>query len=49
MKICPMCGSKNLKYMPWLGEIYKKVAKKASQGGDELGEAGGEFSGALIL
>ena len=23
MKICPMCGSKNLKYMPWLGEIYE--------------------------
>lgn len=22
MKSCPCCGSKNLNYMPWLGEIY---------------------------
>lgn len=22
MKICPQCGSKNLNYVPWLGEIY---------------------------
>ena len=22
MKFCPRCGSKDLKYMPWLGEIY---------------------------
>lgn len=22
MKFCPRCGSKNLNYMPWLGERY---------------------------
>ncbi len=22
MKFCPRCGSKNMNYMPWLGEIY---------------------------
>jgi len=22
MKFCPRCGSKNLNYTPWLGEIY---------------------------
>jgi len=23
MKFCPNCGSKNLNYKPWLGEIYE--------------------------
>jgi DNA-directed RNA polymerase subunit RPC12/RpoP len=23
MKICPKCGSENLNYEPWLGEIYE--------------------------
>ena len=23
MKYCPKCGSKNLNYMPWLGELYE--------------------------
>ncbi len=23
MKFCPKCGSKNLNYLPWLGEIYE--------------------------
>ncbi|HDN68447.1 hypothetical protein B6V00_04015 [ANME-1 cluster archaeon ex4572_4] len=23
MKFCPKCGSNNLNYLPWLGEIYE--------------------------
>lgn len=23
MKCCPKCGSKEIKYLPWLGEIYE--------------------------
>jgi DNA-directed RNA polymerase subunit M/transcription elongation factor TFIIS len=23
MKFCPKCGSENLNYEPWLGEIYE--------------------------
>jgi len=45
MKFCPMCGSKNLNYMPWLGEIY--VCRDCGYRGALIVEDFGESAEAL--
>lgn len=37
-KCCPRCGSKNLNYKPWLGEIY--VCRKCGYQGALIVEDG---------
>lgn len=44
MKFCPRCGSKNLNYEPWLGEIY--VCRECGYQGALVVEDG-EISDAL--
>ena len=38
-KFCPRCGSKNLNYTPWLGEIY--VCRECGYQGALVVEDGG--------